>query len=101
MTQARTELADLVNRAAYGGEHVVLTRHGRPVAAIVSAADLARLDALDAAVAAGGSDVSDATVLDLVAGHVAARPAAPDLGIAARHQPDDLGGPGLGAGSHA
>lgn len=47
MTQARAELSDLVNRVAYGGERVVLSRHGRAVAAIVSAADLERLAALD------------------------------------------------------
>ncbi len=43
VTQARAELAELVNRVVYGGERVVLTRHGRPVAAIVSAADLEQL----------------------------------------------------------
>jgi prevent-host-death family protein len=44
VTQARDELADLVNRAAYGHERIVLTRHGRPVAALVSHADLAALE---------------------------------------------------------
>jgi len=44
VTQARAEFADLVNRVVYGGERVVLTRHGKPIAALVSAADLARLD---------------------------------------------------------
>lgn len=43
MTQARAELSDLVNRVVYGGERIVLTRHGKAVAAIVSAADLERL----------------------------------------------------------
>jgi prevent-host-death family protein len=43
VTQARAELSDLVNRVTYGGERIVLTRHGKAVAAIVSAADLARL----------------------------------------------------------
>ena len=47
VTQARAELAELVNRVAYTGERVTLTRHGKPVAALVSAADLARLRALD------------------------------------------------------
>jgi prevent-host-death family protein len=46
VTQARAELAELVNRVAYSGERVVLTRHGRPLAAIVSAADLELLQAL-------------------------------------------------------
>ncbi|MEV6024988.1 type II toxin-antitoxin system Phd/YefM family antitoxin [Streptomyces sp. NPDC052036] len=49
VTQARAELADLINRVVYGGERVVVTRHGKPLAALVSAADLERLAALDAA----------------------------------------------------
>ncbi|MFD8299745.1 type II toxin-antitoxin system Phd/YefM family antitoxin [Streptomyces bauhiniae] len=48
VTQARAELADLINRVVYGGERVVVTRHGKPLVALVSAADLARLEALDA-----------------------------------------------------
>ena len=44
MTQARADLADLVNRVAYSGERVVLTRHGRPVAALISAQDLELLE---------------------------------------------------------
>ncbi|GHE02707.1 type II toxin-antitoxin system Phd/YefM family antitoxin [Streptomyces alanosinicus] len=47
VTQARAELADLINRVVYGGERVVVTRHGKPLVALVSADDLARLDALD------------------------------------------------------
>ena len=45
-TQARAELADLINRVVYGGERVVVTRHGKPLVALVSAADLERLDQL-------------------------------------------------------
>ena len=44
VTQARDVLADLVNRVAYGNERVILTRHGRPVAALVSPGDLAALE---------------------------------------------------------
>ena len=40
VTQARAELADLINRVVYGGERVVVTRHGKPLVALVSAADL-------------------------------------------------------------
>ncbi|MFJ7152831.1 type II toxin-antitoxin system Phd/YefM family antitoxin [Streptomyces sp. NPDC100445] len=47
VTQARAELADLINRVVYGGERVVVTRHGKPLVALVSAADLERLDSLD------------------------------------------------------
>ncbi|NBM17685.1 type II toxin-antitoxin system Phd/YefM family antitoxin [Streptomyces sp. GC420] len=46
VTQARAELAELINRVVYGGEHVVVTRHGKPLVALVSAADLQRLEAL-------------------------------------------------------
>lgn len=45
VTRARAELADLVNRVAYSGEHVVLTRHGKPVAVLVSAGEWADLEA--------------------------------------------------------
>ncbi|MBQ0830559.1 type II toxin-antitoxin system Phd/YefM family antitoxin [Streptomyces tagetis] len=44
VTRARAELADLINRVVYGGERVVVTRHGKPLVALVSAADLARLE---------------------------------------------------------
>lgn len=43
VTQARAELAELINRVVYGGERVVVTRHGKPLIALVSAADLQRL----------------------------------------------------------
>ncbi|MFJ9041729.1 type II toxin-antitoxin system Phd/YefM family antitoxin [Streptomyces sp. NPDC102406] len=46
VTQARAELADLINRVVYGAERVVVTRHGKPLVALVSAADLERLEAL-------------------------------------------------------
>ncbi|WP_031506991.1 type II toxin-antitoxin system Phd/YefM family antitoxin [Streptomyces megasporus] len=44
VTQARAELADLINRVVYGGERVVVTRHGKPLVALVTAADLERLE---------------------------------------------------------
>jgi prevent-host-death family protein len=47
VTQAREELADLVNRVAYGHERIVLTRHSRAVACLVSPADVARLEELE------------------------------------------------------
>ncbi|MGW4203952.1 type II toxin-antitoxin system Phd/YefM family antitoxin [Streptomyces sp. NPDC004726] len=46
VTQARAELAELINRVVYGGERVVVTRHGKPLVALVSAADLERLENL-------------------------------------------------------
>ncbi|GAA3243077.1 type II toxin-antitoxin system Phd/YefM family antitoxin [Streptomyces sp. XM83C] len=53
VTQARAELADLINQVVYGGERVVVTRHGKPLVALVSADDLRRLEELDAAPAEG------------------------------------------------
>ncbi|QDY75683.1 type II toxin-antitoxin system Phd/YefM family antitoxin [Streptomyces qinzhouensis] len=46
VTQARAELADLINRVVYGGERVVVTRHGKPLVALVSAGDLEQLERL-------------------------------------------------------
>jgi prevent-host-death family protein len=44
VTQARAELAELVNRVGYTGERIVLTRHGRPLAALVPVEDLEALE---------------------------------------------------------
>ena len=41
MTQLRQGLGELVNRAAYGGERVILVSHGAPRAAIIGIEDLA------------------------------------------------------------
>ncbi len=35
VSEARESFADLVNRVAYGNERVLVTRHGRPIAAII------------------------------------------------------------------
>jgi len=43
----RADLTAAVNRAAATGERVLLTRDGQPLAAIVSAADVAWLEALE------------------------------------------------------
>jgi prevent-host-death family protein len=45
---ARDRLSDVINRAAYGGERVVLTRRGRALAAIVPMQDVERLEAIEA-----------------------------------------------------
>lgn len=42
-TEVREQLADLVNAVAFGGARIVLRRHGRDVAALVSIADLEEL----------------------------------------------------------
>jgi prevent-host-death family protein len=46
-SKAREFLADLITEVAYKGERVILTRHGKPVAAIISAEDLERLEAME------------------------------------------------------
>lgn len=43
IVKARDILGELANRAGYGRERFVLTRRGKPIAAIVGAEDLARL----------------------------------------------------------
>jgi prevent-host-death family protein len=47
ITEARDELADILNRAAYGKERVVLTRHGKRLVAVVPVEDLEVLEALE------------------------------------------------------
>jgi prevent-host-death family protein len=81
VTQARAELADLINRVVYGGERVVVTRHGKPLVALVSAADLERLDALDAPVE--GQVISAVSSVREVASAPRERQR---LGIAAEHR---------------
>ncbi|MBM9509540.1 type II toxin-antitoxin system Phd/YefM family antitoxin [Actinacidiphila acididurans] len=80
VTQARAQLAELINRVVYGGEQVVLTRHGKPLVALVSAADLQRLRDLD--------EAAEEQVISTVSTAVA-RPSATGerrrFGIAARH----------------
>ncbi|GAA0473974.1 type II toxin-antitoxin system Phd/YefM family antitoxin [Streptomyces stramineus] len=85
VTQARAELADLINRVVYGGERVVVTRHGKPLVALVSAADLERLQEPEAA----GAERAISTVSEVRPLSVA--PAEPHrFGIAARHgEPGD------------
>jgi prevent-host-death family protein len=38
VTEARAQFAELINRVGYGGEQIVLTRHGKPLVALVPAA---------------------------------------------------------------
>ena len=40
VADARSGLAELLNRVAYGKERLVITRHGREIAAIVPVEDL-------------------------------------------------------------
>lgn len=88
VTQARAELADLINRVVYGDERVVVTRHGKPLVALVSAADLERLEA--------GREAPDEQVISSVS-TVRDSSSAPGeqrrFGIAAHHrEPGSAGG---------
>jgi len=46
--EARKDLADLLNRAAYGKERFVVTRHGKELVAIVPLEEVTLLDRLRA-----------------------------------------------------
>jgi prevent-host-death family protein len=46
-SQARASFAEAVNRASFAGERTVIRRHGKDVAAVVSAEDLKILEALE------------------------------------------------------
>jgi len=41
---ARENFAELINQASYGGRRVILTRRGKPVAALISLHDLRVLE---------------------------------------------------------
>lgn len=43
----RDDMADPINRAAYGGERVIITRRGEGIVALVSMEDLALLEKLE------------------------------------------------------
>jgi prevent-host-death family protein len=41
---AKAHLSEYINRVRYRGERILIERHGKPVAALVSPEDLARLE---------------------------------------------------------
>lgn len=47
ISEARESFSNTVNRVAFGGERVVLTRHGRRVAAVVPIEDLELIEAIE------------------------------------------------------
>jgi prevent-host-death family protein len=47
VSMARSSFSDLLNEVLVYGERIVLERHGKAVAAIVSVADLERLEAME------------------------------------------------------
>ncbi|MGW5134113.1 type II toxin-antitoxin system Phd/YefM family antitoxin [Streptomyces sp. NPDC004135] len=83
VTQARAELADLINRVVYAGERVVVTRHGKPLVAVVSADDLRRLEQAEVAEPAGEQVVSAVSTVRQVASAPGERQR---FGIAAEHR---------------
>jgi len=46
-SEARVEFASVMNKVAFGGERIVLHRHGKDVAAIVPVEDLRLLEDLE------------------------------------------------------
>jgi prevent-host-death family protein len=45
--EARNDFADVINRASYGKERIVLTRRGKKVVAIIPFEDLELLEAIE------------------------------------------------------
>lgn len=45
--ELRVKLAEVLNRVAFGGEQIVVTRHGKPFVAIVATYDLQACQALE------------------------------------------------------
>lgn len=91
MTQARADLAELVNRVAYSGERILLTRHGKMVAAIVPAEDLELLERL-------AQERIDLTRTGPAESGTGNEPVAEPLRIAAEYRP--AGQPGRLPGFH-
>ncbi|TXL88227.1 type II toxin-antitoxin system Phd/YefM family antitoxin [Streptomyces sp. IB2014 016-6] len=88
VTQARAELADLINRVVYGEERVVVTRHGKPLVALVSAADLERLESLKSEEAAAAEERVIASV-SAIRPVTSASGERADFGIVAKHEPPE------------
>lgn len=57
VSDARAVFSELINKVGYGGERVVITRHGKPLVALVAADDAAAVWA--------ERDASSVAVLDL------------------------------------
>lgn len=49
--KAKAQLSELMSQVAYGGEHVIIERRGKPLAALVSIAELERLERVPAVAA--------------------------------------------------
>lgn len=84
MTEARAQFSDLVNRVGFGKERIVLTRHGKPLVALVPAE---MLDDAEPTVV-NPSNLTDLAVHDLRPS-TAAEPRQ-DYPIAAQHRDSPL-----------
>lgn len=65
LTEAHARLGELVNQARHGHEPVTLTDHGKPVAAIIGAEELADLQGL-AAIARHQADKATGRVTGVI-----------------------------------
>jgi len=52
VTEAKRSFSELLNRAAFGQERIVITSHSNPKAAVISIEDLRRLEWLEEVAAA-------------------------------------------------
>ena len=52
ISELKSALSEYLNRAAYGGERIIVASRGRPKAAVISIEDLRRLEELEDALAA-------------------------------------------------
>jgi prevent-host-death family protein len=77
VTEARAAFSELINRVGYGGERIILTRHGKPLVALVPASEADDQPHQEAD--------EDITVLDM-ASTTTRHQSSP--GIAARHPAD-------------
>ena len=77
VTAARAEFSELINRVGYGGERIVITRHGKPLVALVPASE--------AVPETVHQDANNVTVLDVASD---GRDLGSTRGIAAQHTSD-------------
>ena len=57
-SEARERFSEIVNHVVYGDERIIVLRHGKPVAAVISAEDLERFEELE--------DLADSREMDAV-----------------------------------
>ncbi len=83
VTEARAQFSDLVNRVGFGKERIVLTRHGKPLVALVPAEMLDQASPVPTV-----SNLTDMTVHDLRSSSAADQ--RQDYPIAAQHRDSPL-----------